>query len=232
MKSTDLQNHIVFERIESYCRGWQHPWFFTLTGIEESNMNLVDNRWFPRLRGFFVGCLLLVSILPVFGSNILEDQVKAAFLYNFTNFIEWPEQVWPNNDAPIVISIVGNDGFAGLLEKTVSGRKSQGRGFRVQRYATWPGWTAPIRVSHLLYIEDSTVAKPETIAADLGGAAVLVVGNGPEFARRGGMIQFLRQGDRVVFEINRRVTEAHGMKISSRLFQVSKIIEDLPGRTK
>lgn len=196
-------------------------------------MSLIE-KGFLRGRHQFAAAVvvLLLLVSPAFGANILEVQVKAAFLYNFTNFVEWPEQAWQKSDDPIIISVVGNEAFAAVLEKTVAGRKAQGRSFQVRRYPAWPGWIAPIRVSHLLYIENSSAGDPQKIAMDLGGTPVLIVGNGPEFARRGGMIQFLRQGDRIVFEINRRAAEASGLRISSRLYQVAKIIEDLPGGSR
>lgn len=185
------------------------------------------------LRGTFPGFvrfLLLALLLTAPGAaDILEDQVKAAFLYNFTNFVEWPPHAWSKDDAPIIISIIGNDDLASLLEKTVAGRKGRGRSFQIQRFPCWPDQAAPLRGSHLVYIDSLGTATSDRITADLAGNAVLLVGNGNEFARRGGMIQFRREGDRIIFDINRQAAEKAGLKISSRLYKVARIIDDLPG---
>jgi hypothetical protein len=149
----------------------------------------------------------------------LEYQVKAAFLLNFTKFIEWPPAAFRQQDSPVSICILGVDPFGGVLDQMLSGEVVNGRKVVAQRIRSAP---AP-QVCQALF-----VGRP---GKDLGkmlpelGPGVLTVGEGEGFIRDGGMIAFVIENRRVRFEINQAIAENAGLKLSSKLLSVAKPIE-------
>ena len=170
-------------------------------------------------------CLLVIGagLNPaLFGqetSGPLEYQVKAAFLLNFTKFIEWPASAFRQPDSPVSICILGADPFGGALDQMVSGELVNGRKVVTQRIRTAP----PPQLCQALF-----VGGPQKDAGKLLpalGPAVLTVGEGESFIRDGGMIAFVIENRRVRFEINQATAENAGLKLSSKLLSVAKQVE-------
>ncbi len=147
----------------------------------------------------------------------LEYRLKAVFLLDFTKFVDWPPGALGPADAPFNICILGNNPFGSELDQVVSGEAAQGRKVAVQKISRVPApGTCPIVF----------VGRLEDDSIDIGalGRGVLTVGEGEEFVRRGGMIGFVVDNRRVTFDINWRVSEAAGLKLSSRLLGVAKTV--------
>ena len=145
-----------------------------------------------------------------------EDQVKAAYLYNFTRFVEWPAEAAPMQDARFAICILGPDPFGAYLDTllkdaTVAGKPA------VARRLTKPEDAATCPV---LFISASEVDRLDPILARLN-RGVLTVSDIPAFVRRGGMIQFISAGNRIRFEVNQGVSERAGLTLSSELLKVA-----------
>lgn len=149
----------------------------------------------------------------------LEYQVKAAFLLNFTKFVEWPQSAFASPDAPLEVCILGEDPFGDFLDRLVSGEIVGGRKVATLRIKRTP----PPKACAVLFIgrRDQDTLKR---LSDLG-PGVLTVGEGESFLREGGMIAFVIENRRVRFVINQAAAEHAGLKLSSRLLSVAKSVE-------
>ena len=169
--------------------------------------------------------VLGVMVLMLSGSRaqspaVTEYQVKAAFLYNFAKFVEWPPGSFSDGSAPLRICIFGQDPFGQELrditrEKTVNGRKLQVDQVVDLRLA---------RTCHILFIPSSEKAQLTRIFESLRGTDALTVGDAKGFVQQGGMINFVLENNRVQFEVNRKAAEQAGLKISSKLLSVAKVV--------
>ena len=149
-----------------------------------------------------------------------EYQVKAAFLFNFAKFVEWPASSFSDASAPLRICVFGRDPFGEELrnitkEKTVNGRKLE-----VTQVFDLQG----ARTCQILFIASSETARLKQILASLRGTDALTVGDTKGFVEQGGMINFVLENSRVQFEVNRKAAEQGGLKISSKLLSVAKLV--------
>jgi hypothetical protein len=149
----------------------------------------------------------------------LEYQVKAAFLLNFTKFIEWPSAAFVNASSPIAICILGEDPFGNALNQIVSGEVVSDRKVVVQKTKQAP----PSKSCQVVFFSASE-KDVRRILPGLG-PGVLTVGEGEGFVRDGGMIAFVIENRRVRFEIHQSVAENAGLKLSSKLLSVAKAVE-------
>lgn len=160
-----------------------------------------------------VMCLLLSSVATA--QSPLEYEVKAAFLLNFTKFVEWPRGAFPNARSPISICILGHDPFGRTLDDIVHGEAVNGRSVAIRRIAEVP----PNPPCQVIYVDMETKDLPRVLAGI--GPGVLTVGEGGQFAGDGGIVGFLLQSGRVRFVINQAAAESAGLKLSSRLLSVA-----------
>ena len=166
--------------------------------------------------------LVACALCPQFSSGLspgaaLEYAVKAAYLFKFTRFIEWPATAFASPDSPFNICILGNNPFGESIQQDVNGETVAGRRVAVQRLDHLP---AP-GVCQILY-----AGNPEERIRALGEIpkGVLTIGEGAAFARAGGMIGFLVENRRVTFDINWKVAEANGLKLNSGLLTVARTV--------
>jgi len=153
-----------------------------------------------------------------------EYQVKAAFLYNFSQFIEWPASVLPGNQSPLVIGVLGEDPFGGYLDELVRGERVGNHPLVVRRFRQ----VAEIQTCHILFVSQSESKQLEQIFSYLKGRNILTVGDAENFAIRGGMIRFITENNRIRFRINLAAARAESLTISSKLLRAAEIIS--PGR--
>jgi len=154
------------------------------------------------------------------GVRASEYQVKAVFLFNFAQFVEWPAEAFPAADTPLVICVLGTDPFGDALDQTVRDERLGGRPFQVRRYQT----VDEIRACHILFISRSEGARPEAILAGLKQRAILTVSDADDFAQRGGMIRFVTDRNRIRLQLNLAAMEAAHLTISSKLLRVAEIM--------
>ena len=153
-----------------------------------------------------------------------EYEVKAAFLYHFARLVEWPLAA---DDKPFVLAVVGPDPFGHVLEDAIGSRQVRGRAVRIDRYRR----SADARHDHpqLLFVAASESREVERALAAVEGAPVLTVGELDAFAEQGGMIGFrITPEGRVTFDINRAEAERAGLKLSSQLLKLARIVEKAP----
>jgi len=173
---------------------------------------------------FIIVCVTVSSWLFVHAEppTPREYMIKAGFLYNFAKFVEWPKEVFKNTTAPLIIGIYGKDLFGSSFDQTIKAKSVQGRGLLIKRFKTLDELT----VCHILFINPSEKEHFSEIMNKLMGSHVLTVSETERFAERGGIINFIKEGNNVRFEINLDTAEKNGLKISSRLLKLAKIIRE------
>ena len=150
---------------------------------------------------------------------VSEYQVKAAFLYNFTKFVEWPPEV-SSGSGPLRVCVLGKNPFGSELETTVQGRTIAGH----QLIASRPHTNQEARRCQVLFISSSDPADMKNAIAGVRGAPVLTIGDNEEFLRAGGMINFVLEDQKVRFEINPLPAEREHLKISAKLQALARSI--------
>jgi hypothetical protein len=150
----------------------------------------------------------------------LEYQIKAEFMERFTRFIDWPEVSFPAPDAPFVFCTVGEASLGGPLERMAKERKAKGRPIVVRRM------TSPSQPEgcHLLFIAQSEQESLREILSHVVGKPILTVGDTSGFASAGVMINFFAERDFVRFEINMSAAREAGLKVSSKLLKLGRIV--------
>ena len=172
------------------------------------------------------GCGLLLAGLLAFPARAQvakEYQIKAAYLYNFAKFVEWPAQRFANDQAPLVIGILGKDPVGEGLQAIAQNHKINGRNIVIKQITT-AGEAGNV---HLLFFSDDDTRVMETLAV-LKWGAVLTVGESDKFIAAGGMINFVHEADKVRFEINAAAAEHAGLKISAQLLKLAKLVHTPP----
>lgn len=164
-----------------------------------------------------VASLLTLCPPPVRGRmhEVPEYHVKAAFLYNFCKFIEWPEERFANPTSPIVLGVTDAGPFGAALA-ALDGRRVGRRHLRVREV----GAPASAATCHMLFVNgDATHAKSYVVAT--AGRAVVTVGEDPAFLEDGGMIQFVRKQAKVRFQIDHERLKRAGLTVSSHLLKLA-----------
>jgi len=169
-----------------------------------------------------VALLCLSCVLLAAGQSRVEEyRLKAAFLFHFAQFIEWPAGAFPDGaDQPLVFCVIGDDPFQGDLEGTVQGKSVAGRTVEVRHIAR----IQPNSGCHMAFINRKESGRAHELLASLEGAPVLTVGESEEFLRQGGMIRFCMDERKVRFEINQGAAERAHLKISARLLLLAKSV--------
>jgi YfiR/HmsC-like len=148
-----------------------------------------------------------------------EYEVKAAFLLNFAEFIQWPPGAFPEADAPLVIGVLGNDPFGSALEETVRDEKVQSHKLVIRR----AHHVEDLDGCQMVFVCKSERHVPELLAR-LDSRPVVTVGDSEGFARHGGTIDFYLEQNKVRFEINPESARQNGVKISSRLLALGRVV--------
>ena len=152
----------------------------------------------------------------------VEYPVKLAFLYNFAKFVEWPPDSYRDPGAPLEICIVGHDPFSPESERELRTRTVGGHPVGVQTLKQ----TDTLRVCHMVFIPITEKDQADKILRSLKGSSTLTVGEAEGFAVLGGIINLTVEGNKVHFEVNRLAADRAGLKISSKLLSLAKIVRE------
>lgn len=155
-----------------------------------------------------------------------EYDVKAVFLYNFAQFVEWPPQAFPDAGTPLIIGVLGADPFGGVLERTVINETVRDRPLVVRRFKRAEDVTA----CHLLFVSSSEKPRFQEILRTLSGRGILTVGDADPFTRMGGIVNFRTERKHVLLEINLAAAEREGFKISAKLLAVARVVDGGPSK--
>jgi hypothetical protein len=148
-----------------------------------------------------------------------EYEIKAVFLFNFAQFVDWPPEASANSPSPLIIGVLGDDPFDGYLDDTVRGEKLNNRPFVVQRYRR----VEDIDGCQVLFIGHTNPSQLMHIMAALKGRSILTVGDTEGFAEDGGIIRFVTENNRIRFRINVDAAESAHLVISSKLLRLAEV---------
>jgi YfiR/HmsC-like len=154
------------------------------------------------------------------GPETLEYRVKAAYLINFTRYVEWPAESFETPAAPIVICVLRADPFGPLLDTAVAGRTSQGRPLEARRIRS----AEEASGCHLVFVSQKTWRRDLALSKGLARPGMLTVGESEEFARKGGVISFVIRDETVRFVVNARAQGQVGLRISSRMLALAAAV--------
>ena len=194
-------------------------------------------RWRDRMRP---GCgalaasavLLTASVCgrpPAASANTpLEYEVKAAFLFRFAQFVEWPADTFKEPSAPFIYCTIGDDPFHGALERTLNGKTIGQRPLRVEHLSG----AGKIGECQVLFVGGPQDKKRiEETLAGTGNLPILTVGEADRFAEDGGTIGFCTEDNKIRFEVNLGAAGKAGLKISAKLLALAKTVLGVPKGT-
>jgi hypothetical protein len=157
-----------------------------------------------------------------------EYQVKAAFLFNFARFVEWPPRGAEGAGAPIEMCVLGDDPFGEALDRAVAGKTLNDRSMEVRRGRK----VQELNGCEVLFISTSEKSRLPEILGSLRTVHVLTVGESDDFAAQGGEVQFTLEDNHVRFIINVDATDRAGLKVSSKLLGLAHVVHGDPLRKK
>jgi hypothetical protein len=181
-------------------------------------------------RRWFALTALALLLVGWSGPTVAEDRaveygVKAVFLERFARFVEWPQDALGEPTAPFKITVLGDDPFAGLLEKAYASRPIRGRVVEVRHVAK----ASEIGPCHLLFVPASMARSLDEVLAQVRGRPLLLVGDTRGFGETGIHLNFFLEADKVRFELNSGALRQSGLTVSYLLQQVARPIETRGG---
>jgi hypothetical protein len=181
----------------------------------------------PIIRIIVLRCiytmLLLSLATPSFTQSAIskEYQLKAIFLYNFAQFVEWPLTAFPDEEAPLIIGVLGEDPFGKYLDETIRDEKIDKHNLVVQRFQK----PEDVTNCHILFIN---YKKPDDIKkalVNIKSKATLTVSDFPAFTQSGGIIGFFMDNSKIRIQINLDVAKDSNLTISSKLLRLAEIVK-------
>lgn len=152
-----------------------------------------------------------------------EYAIKAAFLYQFLNYVEWPSDAFSEETAPFIIGVHGTNPFGTVLNQVAKDKKVAGRAILVRDVSS----ASEVTNCHILFVPKS-VLKPmqDSVLQAAHRSHVLTVGESDDFIDRGGAAQFVLEGNKVRFVFNKEVIAKSNLKVSSKLLALAKVVSD------
>jgi hypothetical protein len=186
---------------------------------------LWQSRWGPAIGRLFIGCVRLSLVCAIFaaqiqGQTVEDTEVKAAYLYNFAKFVEWPAGAFSTPTTPLAICVIGDEHMSEVLERIVFGKKLSGRPLEIRR----PQSQKDFKFCHIMFVGFMDKEHTVEILAALRGSTALTVGQNHQFLPLGGMINLTLDHSTIRLEIDPQASQAAGLKISSRLLAVARTV--------
>ena len=183
------------------------------------------------MRGSRLIVAVLLSLSLALGANAQsaasaassEYLIKAGFIYNFAQLVQWPSAAFPQADSPIVIGILGNDPFGASIDRVVENKKLDGRNLVVKRLK-WSKDLKDLTDCNILFVSSSEKEHIADVINIVKWLPILTIGETPGFAPRGGIINLTLEDNKVRFEVNIGAAKQANLNISSRLLALAKIV--------
>jgi hypothetical protein len=147
-------------------------------------------------------------------------QVKAAFLFNFSQFVDWPSDAFTDTEAPMVIGILGEDPFGTYLEEIVSNERINGHPLTISHFQD----INDIKNCHILFVNVKRTDQLSEILTKLKQRNILTVSDSPSFIKDGGMIRFMTEDNKIRLQINPQAARSAELNISSKLLKLADIV--------
>ena len=170
-----------------------------------------------------VALFLMVGWLsvPALAEVSPEYKVKAALLFNFAKFVDWPASAFADATSPVIIGVLGDDPFDGALEEIIRGRTANGHPLTVQRSKR----VEDFKACHVLFVSASEKFRQPEIVAKLKGSSVLTVSDTDDFLAHGGMIKITLVERKPRLEIDAGAAESAGLKIQAQLLDLASLVK-------
>lgn len=152
-------------------------------------------------------------------NSTVEHEVKAAFIHNFTKFIDWPPEVFEAEDSPFRIGILGTGPIDNSL-MNLNGKKVQKRSLEVSRAKN----LNEVSQYHVIFVNPSEKGRMQSILRTLKGTGILTIGDTAGFAGQCGIVNFYLKSGKVRFEINIEASRRENLQISSKLLRLARIV--------
>ena len=188
----------------------------------------------PRMSYLLLQIIVIFSVsvlpahLPAQSTGPSEYELKAAFLFNFAKFVEWPSSAFANPQSAFLVCVLGPDPFGSALDDALLRHSIQGHAVALLRMKR----TVDIVGCQILFVPASERNRLPEVIAKLRGQYVLVIGENEDFASSGGVIQFALEQNHIRFLINTDAADRSGLKFSSKLLALAKIVRDSPATAK
>lgn len=179
----------------------------------------------PRSRPHFYRAALIL-LLAISASRspaappAREYDVKAVFLFNFAQFVEWPDSAFESKNSPLVLGVLGIDPFGASLDEAVRGKMVDSRPMEVRRVHS----VEEAKDCNILFVSASEMTQLHSVLEALKDNDVLTVGETDQFAREGGMIGFVQREGRIRLLVNLNAVQAAKFTVSSKLLRVAEIV--------
>jgi hypothetical protein len=169
------------------------------------------------LNRLFLACTLLAPATTHAAPT--GSEVKAAYLFNFASFVEWPPAAFGSSSEPLAVCVFGDDPFGRVLDDTLAGERVAGRPLAARRIGR-PAEAAGCQIVFVGTVDGRQTAE---ILRALDGRPTLTVGDTEDFTRQGGMVTFVMEGARVRFRVNPSAVARSGLVMSSQLLRLARV---------
>ncbi len=188
--------------------------------LQKASMAKRFLRLFIRSVAAFLG-VMMVTLLNAQAQDSKpgEYEIKAAFLYNFAKFVDWPVESFRDDSSNLTLGILGVDPFGSALD-TIKDKTVKGRKVMIKRSKNMED----LKGCHILFVSASEKGNLKQILNALRDSNVLTVSEIERFANRGGIINFIRVDNKIQFEINLEAAQRNKLKISSQLLRLARIV--------
>jgi len=151
-----------------------------------------------------------------------EHRIKAAYLYQFGRYVDWPAKSFSSPKAPFVIGVLDQDPLIPDLDQIARIKKIQDRPIKIRRFSS----ASAIRPCNILYLSGSLAPEAQAeLIRKVGRQGVLLVGDSAEFLDRGGTMQFVVEDNKIRVVISRKAAEVAGLTVSAKLLQVARVVD-------
>jgi hypothetical protein len=176
------------------------------------------------MRQQILACLMLVflSILgqPAAAQDALpEADLKAAVLYNFTKYVEWPAEAFASAEEPLVVGVFGEESFTKTLRTLLADKTAHKHPFVVRRLTN----DAEAKGCHILFFQANETRRMGRLYETIKRSPILTIGESEEFMDQGGMVNLFFEDKQVRFEVHPPTAENAKLSVSSRLLRLAKI---------
>lgn len=183
---------------------------------------------FPAIIRMAAACVRLLLLYGLIagaaaqGLGVARDSaVKAAFLYKFGNFVDWPADAFPSAAAPLVIGVFGDESVASELEQITRGRTVQGRSVQVRRIRAGD----EVSQMHILFAGGARTASVREVMTAARGPVLTVVDDAGTGVGAGAVLQFSHQEGRIRFDASLTAARTRGIRLGARLLEVAQEVE-------
>jgi hypothetical protein len=147
-----------------------------------------------------------------------EYDLKAAYIFNFSLFVDWPAGAFEHPDSPIIIGVLGDSRFATVLQETLKGQDARGRSFVVQ------SWNSAKNVQHchLLFVASGAAQEWAQVVQSVRRTPTLTIGEWPDFIGTGGIVNFFVEGKKIRFDISAETARRAGLNMSSKMLGLAR----------